>query len=719
MSGESLPGGARVHETGVPEHADRAVEVHPELHTHEGEGSGWQGETRAEVREIPRKPSELAGERFGSVLDEMALRYAPGGASADWDVWPADPRSGSPVPSMIRIGRVGKMRHPILIPGVGQGSIILGNPSLARPVTPTAPEYGQHTSRELVRRAQAEATEDTDRRNQDRIARLKAEHDTAAVVTASYLTRAVCSVQSGSMEIGLYDPRDTGAAFTGFGLMAAEGMYTVAGSGGISELLSNLNNDITLRYQSHLDGFPTLRAYAEYLGQPPPVPYKVIALLGNGEQLSPQDQRLLDHAIVHASRVGITLLLHGFGPSNAQTPAHSVALDTEYRRAETSAVTPDEFGFHLDPPPTPQIMWHAAQGAVYGLKQRVAIAPRPLEETAQILRPTLAEYSATLPSRRYRRRFTQELRGMRDIQNSTAHVERTYPFIQPESVEQAEIQTDRLLERAGNPRAALDEARDTFNTASVDYLRALASAAELNLHRGQWSIVNRTRAMQYGTPAGEVTNRMLDRAMDLIRYSRGRSMAALPHFMHAYLAEHQPEEPPAWIYQHAVDHGVHRGGLTRNEAALEVIVEDLEATYARGAHNVELRDESGRLDTELVEALAELRLLHLYGYNQMTPDDEALRTLLTRRAELHVRDIDPLRLPPGARIMQGLVLQHLERIGRTVTAGDRASTVAASAGGALSNLWSMTGMGRGKNGEDGKTEDEAATKTEQAGSQTQ
>jgi hypothetical protein len=711
MSGETLPGGVREHEAAATEHVNGAIVPHPEVGPRTGESTGWHGETVVEEREIPRNPSELAGERFGDVLDQMAQQFAPGAASADWDQWPADPRSGSPVPCMIRIGRVGKMRHPILIPGVGQGSIILGNPTLARPVTPTAPAYGQHTSRELVRRAQEEAAADTAERNQARVAQLKAEHDTAAIVTASYLTRAVCSVQPGSMEVTLYDPRDTGAAFTGFAPMAGEGMYTVLGSGGISGLLRELNGDITSRYQNHLDGFPTLRASAEYLDQAPPVPYKVVALLGNGEQLGPEDQKLLDHAVVHASRVGITLLLHGFGPSRADTPTHSVALDTQQRRAETAAVTPDEFGFQLDPAPTPQIMWHAAHGAIYDLQPLAAIPRRPVSETAPIMRPTLAEYNATLPAHRYRRRFTHELRGMRDIQRNTAYVERTYPFIQPETVRHAEIQTARLLQRSGNPRAALNEARDTFVIAGTDYTRALASAAELSLHRGQWSAMNRARAMQYGTAAGEVTHRMLDSAMDLIRYSRGRTLAALPHFMHRYLAEHQPDQPPAWIYQLAIDQGVHRGGLTRNNTALEVIVEDLEATHTRGAHNVQLRHEDGRLDTELVEALAELRLLHLYGYNQMTADDEAMRTLLTRRAELHVRDIDPTRLPPGARSMQRLVLQHLDVIGRTVTTGERASSVAASAGGVLSSLWSFTGRGRDKAAEDGKAEGDDPSET--------
>jgi hypothetical protein len=686
------------------------------------------------VSPIPH-PSEIVGAAYALTLDRAAERYAPGAASASWDQWPADPRSTAHTPSMLRIGTT--QGHPVLLPGVGQGHILVGNPKLAAPVRPTPPSYGQHTSRELIRRAEEDARTDTQERNRERLAQLEQERQKATDITAGLTTRALASVAPGELEVVVYDPHESGAATSAFSPLAENGQYTNIGLGGLDSLLVRINKEIRARYQTSLDGFPSMHARTTLTGEAAPVPWQLVALIGDGEQLSPQNQKLLDNIVRHGSTVGISLLIHGFRTPD-EPSVHRLHLDGNYATSPSVCASTRNgpahhnvnLWFATDDRPSPQVMWSTANAVARG--PRPAARPMPAEpevhmemlvddevsqadpdtildrppqteeEPAVIVRPTAEEYRRQLPWVQYRSSVTHRARDVIQVGQLTNRFNANHPWWNPTTLQAVTNREPRDVREeasahANNMGAFLAEARKRFADNDTNAVDRVQIAADLQLLRDQRTTFQNTRNFGMLLQARDTLTHEMPRLIELVTVTQQHGTNEIAEFIRGHIEVLLPDEPPAWAYYAVLEAS---RGMVGNPDAARAIHYDIQQTFGDNPHVATMFDERGRLTApRYANAMAELRLLQLYGYTGLAPEDEILRTTLTRHAELHLRGIDPETVPPQLQPIYAACQEHLKVIGETVTAGDR---VSGAVGALTSVLWTKGETTGNDDDKDGK-----------------
>jgi hypothetical protein len=255
----------------------------------------------AQLHAVERR---YAGSR-ADLLDraaEAAEREAPGLAGAPWDRWrlsTVDTAAG-----LLRIGgTIGSV--PALVPLLDRAHVALrGGP--------------------------AEATNG---------------------VLTTLLLRCLGCGPRGKVRLLGYDPDRLGRSLAGFAPLAAAGVLTSVGPGGLAGLLDELVAEIRRINEVVLAGdYPSLRALAEGSGRRPE-PWRVAVLLGEGSELSKHERAQLDRIVRTGVPCGIHLIARDIELAGDPTVEEIVvAGDTA---TTTSCAT---LPVRLDPPPPPDLL---------------------------------------------------------------------------------------------------------------------------------------------------------------------------------------------------------------------------------------------------------------------------------------------------------------------------------------------------------------------------
>jgi len=188
-------------------------------------------------------------------------RAAPGAAGSGWDAWTPTPGDVAPE---LRVGR-------LLLPYDGQVPALV--PLLDR-------------GHVLVRGDDSAADE----------------------LVAGLLLRALGTAAPGRVRLTGYDPENLGGGLAGFAPLAAAGVLTFVGPGGLAALLDDLVENVRRINETVLAGeHPSVRSLAAATGRRPE-PWRIAVLLGGGE-LSKHERGQLDRLLRTGAACGVHLVI--------------------------------------------------------------------------------------------------------------------------------------------------------------------------------------------------------------------------------------------------------------------------------------------------------------------------------------------------------------------------------------------------------------------------
>lgn len=617
-------------------------------------------------------PLERAQDELADAFRSLAEQFAPGAASADWPDWPMYPSSDNPMPKLLRVGSYSRNRYPILVPALGEGHLALGRPELARHwVVP--PDFGVGkkdrrngaTLQVTARDAQADAAQKEAQLNRQRLSELAAERPTATAAAVDLMARTVASMSPGSVSLTVYDPHDQGRAFRGFSPLAEHGLYNFVGlgEGRLSQLLEQLNGELEYNNTWVLQGFPSMRALVDITHQQAAMPWRLVAIFGNGETLSKADARYLNNVVKHGPACGISLITHGLDVPDYPPGMYGLHR-VQFEGSQATVSTLKQIKFTLDGMPPPAAVRNASLAAV-PKQRRDSVDPEPLADL-----PPADEYDYFLPGRRYSEAVDGLAAGVLKAREYLRGFEQLHPFLTANVLDAQLGRSERrfkvLLEAAGNDKAMLQEARATLTGPWSTTAERMAAWAALDLVRsapGHRLIKTAVPALANLSITGPAA---IEKLSELVGFTKQHNWQELPEDMQGPVWQRLPLDPPAWAFQLVADHGSRPSMLPNaRRKAREALQNDVEAAF-----NCSLQDEDGRIDRELFNCLVECRLLQLHQFGSASP---VVRELLTRRAHRHLEAIAPHEIPPLALPYYESCMQHLAYIGRIPTIRERLS----------------------------------------------
>jgi hypothetical protein len=613
-------------------------------------------------------------------LAQAAEFWAPGPASAAWENWPndAEPQPDIAVPGLVRIGT--RAGQPMLTPLLGEKHLVIGNPAL---LTPARLRKVQTKEVALVKKLKADAAEEYRVKEATRRHHLENERALAISVSQNVITRSIASMPPGTVDLTVVDSRDRGQAFRGFAPMGQAGRFRVTPPERVPELMRSLDEQIIALNSGGLGGYSTLRSQIRHEGTGA-YPWRIVVLLGYNEMLTLTDSDRLRNIMQQGTAAGISMIVHGFETPN--TPEVNRLGWADGRQVRTSVT--NGWRFRLDPTVpetiTRQVALRAAQQLEGPLRASVPIRPpRSLDMAAD---PRLVP----LPGANYEALLGRRADARRAATETMRTLEREHPLFTGEALTGLGVSAENYPAFAN--LAARDPALARYRLSHPDVeggmpqLAALESWAMLQLlsrtpgHTRDW-LAQASRSAH--APGPEHNPGLL---IDAVRITRWHGQHLIPERARDYVLQYVGEDPPAYAFQLVAD----LGDAARNILAVKPFAKEardatlyhLEQTYA-----VRLRDDEGRVDSRLVDALTECEILRLYDFQNATPE---LRILLAQRAHERFAAITADELPPEAHKLYAACQTFLQERGgpllsQTQKAGRAAGELAArTAAGALS-----------------------------------
>ncbi|GAB7043527.1 MULTISPECIES: FtsK/SpoIIIE domain-containing protein [Catenuloplanes] len=241
------------------------------------------------------------------VLGRLAAACAPGPAGAPWPAW--RPAAG---------GRAGLLR-------IGTIAVDEDVPTVLALIP-------------LLDRAHLEITrepDDGDGRHH--------RASTADGLIAGLLLRALGGTPAGDLRIWAYDPDRLGGSLAGFAPLAAAGVLTSVGPGGLTTMLDELVEHVRRINETVLAG--RYRTLADRPGRRPE-PWRVAVLLGDGAELTAPQRAQLDRLVRTGVAAGVHLIARDV-PLAEHPDVERVHLTGRAAHCDTAGVLP----VRLDPPP--------------------------------------------------------------------------------------------------------------------------------------------------------------------------------------------------------------------------------------------------------------------------------------------------------------------------------------------------------------------------------
>lgn len=293
-----------------------------------------QAAARVPERVTAERDARLADldRRYAAALAELSARTgraaaaaAPGAASAPWLQWRPAPGARSDPPGRLRIGAFhlpGLPPVPALVPLLDHGHVALVG-----------------------------------------------EDETASAgVLSTLLLRALGRVEPGSVRLTGYDPGRLGGGLAGFAPLAPAKLLTFVGPGGLTPLLDELVDHVRRINETVLAGeYRSLGELAARTGRRPE-PWRVVVLLGDGEELSRHERAQLDRLTRAGAACGVHVVARGIAIDGPAVTTIHVGPES-VRLADAP-----ELPLVLDDPPPPALVTDTCRQ----LAQRVSAGPAPL-----------------------------------------------------------------------------------------------------------------------------------------------------------------------------------------------------------------------------------------------------------------------------------------------------------------------------------------------------
>ncbi|MFI5842949.1 FtsK/SpoIIIE domain-containing protein [Catenuloplanes sp. NPDC051500] len=170
---------------------------------------------------------------------------------------------------------------------------------------------------------------------------------TADGVIAGLLLRALGGVPAGGLRLSVYDPDRLGGSLAGFAPLAAAGLLTFVGPGGLTAMLDELAEQIRRINETVLAGrYATL---ADIPGRRPE-PWRIAVLLGERDlgdaELSPSQRAQLDRLVRTGVACGVHLIARDV-PLGAHPDVERLHISGREALCDSAGVLP----VRLDPPP--------------------------------------------------------------------------------------------------------------------------------------------------------------------------------------------------------------------------------------------------------------------------------------------------------------------------------------------------------------------------------
>ncbi|GAB7050401.1 FtsK/SpoIIIE domain-containing protein [Catenuloplanes indicus JCM 9534] len=159
---------------------------------------------------------------------------------------------------------------------------------------------------------------------------------TADGLIAGLLLRALGGTPAGDLRIWAYDPDRLGGSLAGFAPLAAAGVLTSVGPGGLTTMLDELVEHVRRINETVPAGRPGRR----------PEPWRLAVLLGDGADLTPQQRAQLDRLVRTGVAAGVHLIARDV-PLAEHPDVEHVHLTGRAAYCDTAGVLP----VRLDPPP--------------------------------------------------------------------------------------------------------------------------------------------------------------------------------------------------------------------------------------------------------------------------------------------------------------------------------------------------------------------------------
>nr|WP_308167270.1 FtsK/SpoIIIE domain-containing protein [Catellatospora tritici] len=185
------------------------------------------------------------------------------------------------------------------------------------------------------------------------------------------LLRALASVPAGALRVTVYDPGQLGGALAGLAPLAAGGMITYLGPGGLAPLLDDLAEQIRRINENVLGGvYLSVAELAAETGRRPE-PWRVAVLLAdpNGAELSRAERAQLHRVARSGVAAGVHLISRGFDLA-ADTGVESITIGAGAARTSLTGEIPVQ----LDPPPNATLL----TGVCRALAEQATAGPPPV-----------------------------------------------------------------------------------------------------------------------------------------------------------------------------------------------------------------------------------------------------------------------------------------------------------------------------------------------------
>jgi hypothetical protein len=616
-------------------------------------------------------PLELEQNALYRDIAVAQRQLAPGSARAPWSAWNRTPERRSAVPTLVRIGRDVNLDAPALVPLLGEGNIQIGDPEnthLQRPApiprgTPLA------TRGALLEQHRLDAVVE----NANRGKRRGVEHHTAVEVAKGLITRSLNTMHPGAVRVSLYDSQSIGHDFVALSPLTEHKPSLLdvrTQPSQLSGLLQEVMSEIADTNTRMLRGYPSMRALIE-AGHPLPKPWRVVTLLGSGEELNAQEVRMLRQAMQYGPECGISFIVHGFD-LGSEPAAENVMLYMDPAQLHRGRYAPhtgrvstvDGRTITLDPAPSNQLI-----AATSARSASIYTPPEPNGQRGHI--PNQQQYAQNLPSVQYRAIVDERERRVAAADANMQAFYNTRPLLQPavlqrEVVPSQQSYVQMATRAAASGWRAFREVWKSFgqNSEATTAQQLQAWAAMELLRHAPGNRLASVASAANSAHAETLIRHNLTAVADLVGVTTQHGHDSMPNDMRDYIGQYLHDEPPAWALQIVLDeildaHWRVRASNSIRKAVPPAIIDalctDLEATY-----NVRLRQGRQVEDQNLVTCLAQCRLLELYDFHSATPE---LRTLLVRRVHRDLEGFTPEQLPEGARGIHAAALRHLEAIG--------------------------------------------------------
>lgn len=555
-----------------------------------------------------------------------------------WDEWPGSARVLA-MPSLLRVGRVhidggDASGYPVVVPLLGENSIVIGDPQLTVPIRPR-PVESLHMGKAALIRAQEEAAV----ANQRRRRQLFAQRSKALGITAGLIARAGGSLPENQLEITVYDPLESGrqfaplAAMNRHGSKRSDGRMPYIFSEDLPTLLRTLGTDARERFE-RLGKFKSFRESVQETGEPP-APWRIVALMGAGERLAAADQERLDRLVGIGADAGISFIMSGFGSGTPTVHLELLGGNWAY-----SSTLPD-MKIYLDSAPEPEEL---AQSVTHS---------RPVQTGRK-----------HVDGKAYRHAILNRRMQHERAQAAVTYHYQEFPLLTPNfltnqvalSVEEHSAYMGMIAHSANPYATAIDIVRSVLESGGQPVpMNALTSWAMLELMQSAGEAQrHRLREVSLRTVAGKYVHPYIEGLTQLITATTpgGLEHLGVDKDMRAYIAQYVPRQVPAWMYQLVADRATtsRLSLIPGRNTALDAICRDLEYVFYTEEQGAELPDLHHNDNQALREALVELRLFDLYGFaDPGTP--EPLRNLLARRAGRRLAHITREQLPAIAHIL--------------------------------------------------------------------